>query len=500
MITKIIPTLPPQPLEKDHLQKLHKAAFLAFLRDIKGTEVDTRMKWVYTDEGGTYIHIPDYRNQKVWDRVNEIWESAEAKSLTDYLWSKGVGKNTMTSDRDEGISEDDWKRGWARHIWGALIHAPLLHLLRTQAIKDLSHTGKYCLWDVDHSDLDSTVLDLATRLCDKEQSLTVICPTRNLKYQQPADYEILPGVNLGNWSEEEWAYFFARHEEHYSQDLFAGMSFYNAFIRLNLKTPLHDDALWGGDIIKDHAYISEITVREIDQLKWACLVATNSLQAFMECPIIVTRPGGWKSDKCINRADGLGKQSYNLITLEDSHLTEISQLVSKFRKLTTTTSEIEFALWYFGRSCVTPLSRDALLDAVVGLEMILVPDAGESTYKFALHGSALLAGCLKEIATVLPGKVESVEGLEKELKGIYDLRSKAAHGAAKDKYKFEDKAPIARYLLAKSIQSVIELEERGELKITKTEGDIGKAVKNVVRERATMIRRKQRIKDNRHER
>ena len=96
----------------------------------------------------------------------------------------------------------------------------------------------------------------------------------------------------------------------------------------------------------------------------------------------------------------------------------------------------------------------------------------------------MLAGFLKDISVALPEKIKSIDNLEKELKEIYALRSKAAHGAAKDQSKFEENAPVARYLLAKTIQAVIDLEESGELKITDTKGDIGKAVKNLVRERA----------------
>jgi hypothetical protein len=96
------------------------------------------------------------------------------------------------------------------------------------------------------------------------------------------------------------------------------------------------------------------------------------------------------------------------------------------------------------------------------LESLLVPGPGEATYRFALHGTAVLSGDQK---------------VHDDLSGLYRLRSSAAHaGTSSD---FSGMAPQARQLLAQVILAIVDLIEAKAIRATT---HMGKAVQAWIRE------------------
>ena len=55
-------------------------------------------------------------------------------------------------------------------------------------------------------------------------------------------------------------------------------------------------------------------------------------------------------------------------------------LLEAYAAARVTSEELDSVMFSFGRSCFASLPRDALLEAAIGLEMLLVPDAGDSTW------------------------------------------------------------------------------------------------------------------------
>ena len=99
--------------------------------------------------------------------------------------------------------------------------------------------------------------------------------------------------------------------------------------------------------------------------------------------------------------------------------------------------------------------------------MLLVSGAGESTYRFSLHGAALLG--------------DGVEGKNvQELKKIYRARSGMAHGSMAADVSSMQTAVTARRFLAEVIWAVVQRINDGSLEVGKTDGNIGKAVELLV--------------------
>jgi hypothetical protein len=101
-------------------------------------------------------------------------------------------------------------------------------------------------------------------------------------------------------------------------------------------------------------------------------------------------------------------------------------------------------LWLYDRAMLSNSSRDLLLEAAIGLERLLVQGSGENARRFRQYGAAI-------IYDANPPEVE------RNLKRIYNLRSKAAHEGGRHAKAFEDLGILARSYLGRAIEGVTRL-------------------------------------------
>lgn len=159
---------------------------------------------------------------------------------------------------------------------------------------------------------------------------------------------------------------------------------------------------------------------------------------------------------------------------ESEQLIEIIKLLEQQRKQK---QDIKQAIWHFGRACIAPLSRDVLLESVIGLERLLVPGGGDSRYRFALHGAAILFE-KDESDQDLLDKDNSDQKLFDRLKKLYDSRGPLAHGGTPSR-KLDPDAQDARKFLATAIFRLCLLAQRGLLP-SSTEDGVAKSVQDMI--------------------
>ena len=305
------------------------------------------------------------------------------------------------------------------------------------------------------------VADIVARLCGGEMFVEVIAPLLALTLEDPVSFELEPDVVLEAWSGPTKSLFLTRyHRAYLSTDMAAWAS--NSFLRSRLRLKTAADPL-------------ESVAAILDRVKWALMAAVGHDGIVMEGGTIVR---SWNGEyrRTLRRADNIldgGSRSYRGLRPNLGMLQGARDLLSA---ATSCCPAMKSVLWAFGRSCVAQLPRDVLLEAAIGLEMLLVSGQGESTYKFTLHGQAVLAHLLTD------GHVGA------ELGRIYGLRSRAAHGADANAPEFKETASRARFLLAKAIQGILDLSDSGEIDLAHTKEGIGNAVKAMV---ATRVRRTQ---------
>jgi hypothetical protein len=384
--------------------------------------------------------------------VTRHWKSPEADTLTDYLWGRGAWKKQLTRDDDQLPTREAWER----FAWGDLIHGTLLHLATRAATKQLVQSPCFDLWALGDSDLLRAADDIAAMVSGLPRRIHATCPTLGLQLDG-SEQSLAPGVRIRAWSVEERCEFLTLHHEEYLSGDFTGW-LCDAALEIDVDVEALSDEAAGTAV-----------AGVIDTAKWAAAVAMNRGATFRESPTIIETSSSWRGIT-LRRTGSLRRiESWPVLKFGPTEIQTIAGLIDDVRGIQTMTSRVEAAIWLYGRSCNAVLARDALLDAAVGLELLLVPNAGESRYRFTLHGLAVIQN-------------EPADQLEADLKAICAARSAAAHGGDAGK-RFEELAPRARDLLARLIAAVVALQKEGTLQLSLTKGDVAAAVEDLIKRR-----------------
>ena len=155
----------------------------------------------------------------------------------------------------------------------------------------------------------------------------------------------------------------------------------------------------------------------VDIVKWALMLESKMPAALVEGTIVYadgiggSLPGGAGAFK---RQDVTSGVIYDISLI---NMPAVAARVARAQHASASVADIADGFWYWSRCCLAALPRDALLEAIVGMEHLLVPDPGESRYRFGLHGAAVLAASYDEAIQIAM-----------ELKRLYNKRSKIAHG------------------------------------------------------------------------
>jgi hypothetical protein len=469
LATKTLPEGEELPVEPEVVEPLVRAAIHAALRDLRGTPPHTRVTTVYraTETGmrSDDVERPSYF-KTFPESLGSARSSPEAVALTDYLWSRGQLKKSLSRDRDAVPT----KEAWAGFTWDDLILVTVWYLADRAVTEDVSLGRSHEPWRCDPDDIDDAVAELVGLLSGGELILTAVCPVRACRFpEEGVAFEIEPGVLLEPWrSGANQTVFLTRfHSEYLPDDTVLWNT--HAAVRMRLRLPVTVDAI-------------DSVVAILDRFLWASMIARGN-QTVVGLGSAVLRSATRHVRTVIHRLDApwatstvkpIGWHDARWTTGLHPALTFLERakdLLATLAKASFATAELATAVWAFGRSCSAQSARDVLLEAAIGLERLLVSEGrGDLAYRFRLHGAAIL--------------VDEPDAFD-DFKRIYDLRSKAAHGAAgKHSTNFEAMAPRARYLLARAIQSIALLINSSELIITKDQ-DVAAAIAALVRRRVT---------------
>jgi len=225
-------------------------------------------------------------------------------------------------------------------------------------------------------------------------------------------------------------------------------------------------------------YLEQEIADRVDLVKWALMAAIDNSDSLIEGTITYEDMlGGQVTPIGFNffRRE-VQKDEGTVYKMTDDAARHAKSLVGEAIGLCEKMPDLKQAFWYWGRSCLASIDRDVLLDAVIGLESLLVPNPGESRYRFCLHGAALLASC-----------PDDAETMAKELRTIYDKRSSAAHGRKEDRL---EQASRARQYLRDAISGVIGLINGGIIKPSPRKSkEIPKEIERQVLRRCQLISR-----------
>jgi len=465
MTTKRLPGGQPLPIEEERLKPLLRDAILGARSALSSVPVKEQRQSVYrpteTGVASAELPVPMYRKSEIWEAGDRIQRLPEARALLDYLWSKNALAMELIADGDAEPTFD----GWVSFVWVDLIREPLLYLCALAATRDLSDRGEHVPWSVDERDLDRAVDDLVALFCRRIRTFEALCPVINAVVEGDS-FDVGRGITISSWTAAEHALFLTRYESEYLDDD-SSLWGRGALVKVRMSVSAERDdyglSTSYASTVKRDAIASKAIADLLDRLKWATIIACGGI-VLEEGPVVVRTPSGGRI-RTLRRGDTVFRtRSYQCPIFNDATVSQMRRELDGLQSLSDQASTVEEIVWALGRSCAAQLARDALLEAAIGLERLLLPrEAGESTYKFRLHG----LGVLKEA---------DATALDRDLRDIYRLRSRAAHGSGQADDVFDVLGPRARTLLAMALQQAVALFGSGELKVAATGGHIGDAV------------------------
>ncbi len=110
--------------------------------------------------------------------------------------------------------------------------------------------------------------------------------------------------------------------------------------------------------------------------------------------------------------------------------------------------DLRAAMYFYGRSCVADLPRDSLVEAVIGMERLLVT-RGAISHKFRSYGAAVLAD-----------SSASVVAISQQLKKLYRERSESVHGSDTEEQELADEA---LFLLGRLMSRLLTMIGEGKI-------------------------------------
>ena len=428
------------PIDTEMLIPLWSAAILETIKELHHLKPDSGIKTIYRHDAGGYkgfvMPFPIYLRQEIREEIDRVAQE-NGKKLINYLWDCGKPKITLGGPSpDRGV--------WNQWAIFKLIFNPIINMLQDNAISQLVRDGSFEPWVITREQVEYYVSKASFALKNNKCIIKVYCPLSGAKLEGLPSANVSKHVHLKTYTPVERCIFLSKYSNDYFWDDF------NSPLSCDLIAEMEyvfDEGVSGKEVI-------ESTANDLDLVKLGIFILNKQTEPIDEGTCILDIIGRdyhdiesriRRSNERMLRASGWPNE--NLLTKDLPHLVNI---ISALKKQRNKYGDIKDAIWHFGRACLTPLPRDILLESVIGLDGLLVPGGGDSSYRFKLHGAVLLSN-----------DNEKTLALYKKLGIIYKMRSGAAHGESKGESL--ENARDARMYLSRAIFKISELCDKGKL-------------------------------------
>lgn len=373
--------------------------------------------------------------------IHGLRDDPEFRRLLDFLWQRRVFKKTL-------IGPDPDRSSWEPWVLLELVQTPFLRAEESHYHAQLAESGEV----QDLSVPDAMVATAAEVTAEEIVANKKLYRAESILLAAEAEpgtsWSISDEVRLQILTTSELAGFLTRHGAKIETEgaLFERVALIQidgAVSTTELREPRTEERMHG-------PILDEITTR-LDVAKLALMAAADNVTPLTENSVFYTHrlggPFGGAVLPPYRRQQVFSSPVYHLT---DTVMRTASERFESITRATANHQGLKDAVWLWGRSATSPLSRDRLLDAVIGMESLLVPGRGSSTYKFGLHGAAVLAR-----------SDEEAKELNKILHDLYNRRSSAVHDTPRTETTKESRQALQ--LLARLIDHLAILDDEKQL-------------------------------------
>jgi hypothetical protein len=442
-VTKKFPENEPRGLEENVVPIILRQAIVEYVVYLAKQDLGTLTRTVVRPHQGGMIWLEvEFPNYPQWlngDTQKEALNLDGVVTFFDYVWERGEMARSFTGPNPT-------RRTWEASLFQEVFHLPIKGLLNFSALMQAVDTGSINEpWVISSAVMDKFVNELTKRYCKGLLSIVVQCPLAWFNLQPGTSIDLGGGMTLHNYDEIPKALYLSQTDNRTLWHDLISKSISQDVPVLELTEDIEMNVIRSGKPPKTcDDLVKEIIANKLDFVKWAIVTAIGKGISPIEGTITY---GGLFGERIgihpfgsMRRED---KSSGTVFNLDTNNINTIRELVSTASIWREKSKDIRVAFWYWGRAALTDLSRDRLLESVIGLESLLIPNSGETRYRFGLNGAALLA-C---------SRVEATEKAN-ELRKIYDKRSSAAHGGSEESF---NEANVAHKALGDLIAIVLHL-------------------------------------------
>ena len=445
-ITRTFPVGAPKGLDPSTFKDALRDATREYVRILASLEIGTYGQEVFRlKDGGFFsvgIRFPRYASWD-WEKVKGHLEAPGLRKLLNYLWDQGEIRISL-------MGPDPQRESWEAFALAKVVHPPVARALIEAAIDEAIDTGAVTYCKVPDASLETELKEQTLRWCHGVHRYLARCPLGYVKMEPEASWSLGNGIKLRRFSERE----VVGHLTRYSSSVFwrdlLSLEHIDGLAVLEVLAT-YDPSLGRSTHPKPlQEIVKEDIADKVDLAKWSLMTALRQEVPLIEGTITYDLLGHDVpvpfSGRSFRRQDVTGGVGYE----RDENLIDRARcLVAKAMSLRPRSKYLDQAFFYWGRSALGELDRDRLLEAVIGLERLLVPGPGESTYRFGLHGAALLTRF-----------GDSPEACNEDLRSIYRKRSELAHGNPGERL---IEAQRARRHLGDAILAIMDLIEAGKI-------------------------------------
>jgi len=360
-------------------------------------------------------------------KLKNIKEIKEIQQVSELMHSKGLYMTVQSTDLNHILAQ------YVLHLQNVLFYA-----WDYDSIKCFASTGCWVPWSIPDYLMDECINLLVSLMVYKTIKRKFVIPLIGVEVEEGCNFEIDLGVFIKPWSVEEKSYYMHRWSCHDASNGFGGIlnstSYIEIFIDENSGNPASSDVVedvmcrvkWAITRLHDYkGYIKE-------------LFATNL--CWLSCMYSVPY--------CRDNTNYSPSSENTYIDFNNSKL--LSNNIKKLNFARKNFPEINNSLWFLDRAMMAKYSRDALFEAVIGMERILVLNSGDNARRFKTYGTALLHNNDSKDVNLLLNK-------------LYNLRSQAAHGADESKSDYRKFCKESVKLLSDLISVVVYLVDNNKL-------------------------------------
>jgi len=441
-MTEVERVLPPDDaidasLDKDILARHFEEAFRSLLPYVIRGMTSPKVRVIYRPQPNGFssilVSLPTRYSQSFWDELHRALSDGVGGHLTDYLWRCGTPKLTLRGENPD-------QTGWAYFVIAQHVVTPLYQELADAMDEQMVRYGALSKPWISEERVQRLAQHIADQWVNDTKRVAVSYFSRNLELVGLERIELGHGFAVRAIDSTDLCLYLTKYSEKILWDeTVVPMFAQNGLVEITFDVPRSMPSSGVLEEVKKRLNVLRVAV---SALKPESVFAGEGLVL-----VLVQDPSAPHQIHRLLRDDC---SQWTPLRVDQGNRHLLEQRLQLMWHWTNQLTDVDRAIWRFGRAAVADTAGDRLTESVVGLETLLVPSSGELRYRFSLHGTALLLSGTEDPSAVF-----------EELGRLYDLRSRSVHGQGTGG--IADEASRALLRLVQAIDTVTQLYDHGLL-------------------------------------